>query len=75
MDNLMDAAAKMDYARHVRDFSSQIMASYSEEEFKKGIEESRSKWGDTVEREFLGTTKQKGYVTGSSVFPLRKMRR
>jgi len=62
MDNLMDASTKIDFERHIRDFSDRIKEKYTQEEFQQQCEDYRSKWGVFTEREFIGTTKNKSFV-------------
>ena len=54
MDNLMEASTRLDYARHVRDFSERARAALSERQFRQVCEQYQREKGFFSERELLG---------------------
>lgn len=54
MDNLMDASAKADYARHVRDFSARARSSIGEPQFLAICAQYQADRGMFAGRELLG---------------------
>lgn len=53
MDNLMDASTKVDYERHIRDFSDRLRAKLSKEHLQWICQEYQSTKGFFAEREFV----------------------
>jgi hypothetical protein len=62
MDNLMDASTKLDYARHVRDFSERAKASLDEAQFRRICEHYQRERGYFAARELLGILRRPGSV-------------
>lgn len=54
MDNLMDASTRLDYGRHVRDFSDRAKASLDEVQFQRICEQYQRDRGYFASRELLG---------------------
>lgn len=53
MDNLMEASTKMDYERHIRDFSDRLKAQMSKARLQWICKEYQSTKGFFAEREFV----------------------